>query len=110
MASKLPFIIGLGAGYVLGTRAGRAQYERLKSAASRAASRVAERPFVRDKVDAASARAGQFVRRQGEAVTDKVADAVKERLFGAPATPASPVVDATASEEPAQLGSDRAHR
>ena len=61
MASKLPFIIGLGAGYVLGTRAGRAQYERMKSAASRAASRIAERPFVRDKVDAASARAGQFV-------------------------------------------------
>ena len=84
MASKLPFIIGLGAGYVLGTRAGRAQYERMKSAASRAASRIAERPFVRDKVDAASARAGQFVRRQGEAVTDKVADAVKERSFAGP--------------------------
>ena len=50
MASKLPFIIGLGAGYVLGTRAGRAQYERMKTAASHAASRVAERPFVKDKV------------------------------------------------------------
>jgi len=37
MASKLPFIIGLGAGYVLGTRAGRAQYERSKTAASQAA-------------------------------------------------------------------------
>ena len=51
-----------------------------------------------------------IVRAGGEQVTDKVADAVKERLFGAPATPASPVVDATASEEPAQLASDRAHR
>ena len=51
MASKLPFIIGLGAGYVLGTRAGRAQYERMKTAASHAASRVAVRPFVKDKVD-----------------------------------------------------------
>ena len=78
MASKLPFIIGLGAGYVLGTRAGRAQYERMKTAASR----VAERPFVKDKVDAASTRAGQFMRKQGEVVTDKVADAVKDRLFG----------------------------
>ena len=48
MASKLPFIIGLGAGYVLGTRAGRAQYERMKTAASRAAARVAERPVVRE--------------------------------------------------------------
>ena len=27
MAGKIPFILGLGAGYVLGTRAGRAQYE-----------------------------------------------------------------------------------
>ena len=95
MASKLPFIIGLGAGYVLGTRAGRAQYERMKTAASRAASRVAERPFVREKVDAASSRAGRFVRRQGEVVTDKVADAVKDRLFRGPAAgppPASPAV------------------
>ncbi|QPL05218.1 MULTISPECIES: YtxH domain-containing protein [Actinomyces] len=77
MASKLPFILGLGAGYVLGTRAGRAQYERIKSAASR----VAEQPFVREKVDAATTRAASFVRQQGEAVTDKVADAVKETLF-----------------------------
>lgn len=80
MASKLPFIIGLGAGYVLGTRAGRAQYERIKAAAAR----VAEKPFVRDRVDAASAKAGEFARRQGEVVTDKVADAVKDRLFRGP--------------------------
>ena len=39
---------------------------------------------MRNKVDAASDRAGQFVRRQGEAVTDKVADAVKERFFAGP--------------------------
>lgn len=78
MASKLPFIIGLGAGYVLGTRAGRAQYERIKATATR----LAEQPFVRDRVDAASAKASTFVRQQGEAVTDKVADAVKDRLFG----------------------------
>ncbi len=91
MASKLPFIIGLGAGYVLGTRAGRAQYERMKTAASR----VAERPFVKDKVDAASTRAGQFMRKQGEVVTDKVADAVKDRLFRGPA-------DSAASSSPAR--------
>ena len=95
MASKLPFIIGLGAGYVLGTRAGRAQYERMKTAASHAASRVAERPFVKDKVDAASTRAGQFMRKQGEVVTDKVADAVKDRLFRGPA-------DSAASSSPAR--------
>jgi len=60
MTSKLPFVIGLGAGYVLGTRAGRAQYER------------------------PPAGAGRSARRQGEAVTDKVADAVKERFFAGP--------------------------
>ncbi|MBO3723484.1 YtxH domain-containing protein [Actinomyces bowdenii] len=90
MAGKIPFIIGLGAGYVLGTRAGRAQYERIKATASR----VAEQPYVREKVDAASARVGQAVRAQGEAVTEKVADAVKERLFGSSrstAAPAAPV-------------------
>ncbi|KGF02914.1 hypothetical protein [Actinomyces urogenitalis] len=87
MASKIPFILGLGAGYVLGTRAGRAQYERIKAAATR----VAEQPFVREKVDSASAKATSFARQQGEALTDKVVDAVKERLFGAPAQqPAAP--------------------
>ena len=35
MASKLPFLIGLTGGYVLGTRAGRAQYEKIKAAAGR---------------------------------------------------------------------------
>ncbi|WP_103063980.1 protoporphyrinogen oxidase [Actinomyces qiguomingii] len=77
MASKLPFIIGLGAGYVLGARAGRAQYERIKASATK----LMDQPFVRDKVSAASTRASAFVREQGEAVTDKVADVVKERLF-----------------------------
>lgn len=86
MASKIPFILGLGAGYVLGTRAGRAQYERMRSTAFR----LIEQPFVRDRVDAASSRANAFVRRQGEAVTDKVADAVKERLFGGPSPDPSP--------------------
>ena len=78
MASKIPFILGLGAGYVLGTRAGRAQYERIKAAAAR----IVERPSVRNKVDSASTKASNFVRQQGEAVTDKVAEAVKDRLFG----------------------------
>ena len=87
MASKIPFILGLGAGYVLGTRAGRAQYERLKSAATR----VTESTAVRERVGAAQTRLHDVVRQQGEVVTDKVADAVKERLFGQPTHPAEPV-------------------
>ncbi|WP_127841376.1 YtxH domain-containing protein [Actinomyces wuliandei] len=78
MATKIPFAIGLGVGYVLGARAGRAQYERIKATAAR----VAEQPFVRQRIDTASARVSQAVRAQGEAVTDKMADAVKDRLFG----------------------------
>lgn len=91
MASKIPFILGLGAGYVLGTRAGRAQYERLKSAATQ----VMDNPAVRERVDAAQSKVSQVVRRQGEVVTDKVADAVKDRLFGPrPQEPAQGPVDA----------------
>lgn len=85
MASKFTFVLGLGAGYVLGTRAGRAQYERIKATAGK----VAEQPFVREKVDAASTKATEFVRQQGEAVTEKVVDAVKDRLFGGPSTPSA---------------------
>lgn len=77
MASKIPFALGLGAGYVLGTRAGRAQYERIKATATR----IAEQPRVRETVDNASTRATAFAREQGEALTDRVVEAVKERVF-----------------------------
>lgn len=78
MASKLPFLIGLTGGYVLGTRAGRAQYEKIKAAAGR----VAETPAVRNRVDSTKAKVSDAVKRQGEKVTDKVVESVKERLFG----------------------------
>lgn len=77
MASKIPFVLGLGAGYVLGTRAGRAQYERIKATATR----FAEQPRVRETVDNASARATAFAKEQGEALTDRVVETVKERVF-----------------------------
>ena len=41
MSGKIPFILGLGAGYLLGTRAGRAQYERIKATAVK----IVEQPF-----------------------------------------------------------------
>ena len=87
MAGKLIFVLGLGTGYVLGTRAGRARYERMKARAVR----VMEQPFVRSRVDAVSTRIVNAVHSQGETITDKVADAVKERLFSSrPAQPAAP--------------------
>ncbi|WP_067779312.1 protoporphyrinogen oxidase [Actinomyces vulturis] len=78
MPSKMTFLVGLGAGYVLGTRAGRAQYERIKATASS----VAQSPSVRSRVEAVQDKLHDVVRQQGEVVTDKVAQAVKDRLFG----------------------------
>ena len=106
MGTKTGILVGLCIGYVLGTRAGRERYEQIRVGVAK----LRRFPVVARPRDAAGQKMSDIVRAGGEQVTDKVADAVKERLFGAPATPASPVVDATASEEPAQLGSDRAHR
>ncbi|EFU60992.1 MULTISPECIES: hypothetical protein [Actinomycetaceae] len=106
MGTKTGILVGICIGYVLGTRAGRERYEQIRVGVAK----LRRFPVVARPLDAAGQKMSDIVRAGGEQVTDKVADAVKERLFGAPATPASPVVDATASEEPAQLGSDRAHR
>ena len=72
--------VGFGIGYVLGTRAGREQYERI----CHFAAKVRRFPVVARPLDAAGEKVSSLVRTQGEKVTDKVADAVKERLFGTP--------------------------
>ncbi|MDO4260260.1 MAG: YtxH domain-containing protein [Actinomycetaceae bacterium] len=81
MGTKFGLILGLGIGYVLGTRAGREQYERIRAGASR----LRQVPVVAKPLDRAGEKLSDVVRAQGEAVTDKVAEAVKERLFGMPA-------------------------
>lgn len=86
MGTKFGIILGVGVGYVLGTRAGREQYEKIRNAASR----IRRTPIVAKPLDAAGNKVSDIVRLQGERVTDKVADAVKERLFGAPPTPQAP--------------------
>ena len=83
MGTKFGLLLGLGAGYVFGARAGREQYERIRLAASK----IRRFPVVAKPLDSAGEKVSNIVRAQGERVTDKVADAVKERLFGAPATP-----------------------
>lgn len=85
MGMKFGVLVGLGIGYVLGTRAGREQYERIRETTQR----LRRTPLVARPLDAAGQKMSDIVRAQGEAVTDKVADAVKERLFGAPSTPRS---------------------
>lgn len=75
---KLTTLATLGIGYVLGTRAGREQYEKIRAGASK----LRNLPFVSKPLDRAGEYVSGIVRNGGERVTDKVADAVKERLFG----------------------------
>ncbi|MDD7919283.1 hypothetical protein [Actinomycetospora callitridis] len=53
----IPFLLGAGVGYVLGTRAGRERYEQL----SRAYRRVADHPSVQGAAGVARAKAGEAV-------------------------------------------------
>ncbi|OKL50508.1 protoporphyrinogen oxidase [Boudabousia marimammalium] len=80
MGKKFNLLLGVGVGYILGSRAGRARYEQIL----RAASKVRNSNLVAKPLDRVGERAAEAIRHQGEVVTDKVADAVKERLFGAP--------------------------
>ncbi len=82
MGTKTGILIGVGIGYVLGTRAGRERYEQIRANASK----LRRVPIIARPLDAAGQKMSDLVRAGGEQVTDKVADAVKERLFGAPAT------------------------
>lgn len=53
---------------------------------------VKNSPAVKSRVDNAKSRAAEVVQQQGQKVTDKVADMVKERLFGAPTNQSEEVV------------------
>ncbi|MDU6661517.1 MAG: YtxH domain-containing protein [Actinomyces sp.] len=94
MGMKIGLALGLGVGYVLGTRAGRERYEKIKAAAHK----LREQPFASRPLDNAGQRVSEAVRTGGERVTDKVADAVKERLFGTP-TSTYEYVDVEVEEE-----------
>ena len=78
MGSKIALITALGVGYVLGTKAGRERYEQIKSGFRH----VRDTPIVSKPLDQAGVKLSDAVRAGGERVTDKVAEAVKERLFG----------------------------
>jgi hypothetical protein len=65
----LPFLLGVGVGYVLGTRAGRERYEQL----SKAYRRVADNPQVQAAAGVARAKAGEAVQAGVAVAKDKVA-------------------------------------
>ena len=70
MKGKLLFIAGLGIGYVLGTRAGREQYEKLKAQAAR----LWNDPRVQKQVDAVEG----YVKDKAPDVAEFVADGAKK--------------------------------
>jgi hypothetical protein len=70
MKGKILFVAGLGIGYVLGTRAGREQYEKLKAQAAR----LWNDPRVQQQVETAS----DFVKDKAPDVAEFVADGAKK--------------------------------
>lgn len=73
MKNKAVFLVGAGVGYVLGTRAGRQQFEVIKAKANH----LWNDPRVQSKVSTIESQATQFAKEQGSTLVDKAASAVK---------------------------------
>jgi len=78
MRYKVTFLAGLGAGYVLGARAGRARYESL----SRAARRVASNPQVQHTASSVSQQAGSLAAQASRVVGSRVGDRIPHPFSG----------------------------
>lgn len=72
MKGKLALLVGAGAGYVLGSRAGRARYEQIRSGARR----MWEDPRIQHKKQEATSAVKDAVREQGAAAKDKIQEKV----------------------------------
>ncbi|MDP4585916.1 MAG: YtxH domain-containing protein, partial [Microbacteriaceae bacterium] len=70
MRGKILFLLGLGVGYVFGTRAGRARYKQMKTAALK----VWNDPRVQEQVSAAT----DFVKENAPEVASAVSENVKK--------------------------------
>ncbi|WP_413451594.1 YtxH domain-containing protein [Georgenia phoenicis] len=75
---KLSFFVGAGVGYVLGARAGRQQFEKIKSASQQ----VWDNPRVQSSVHKVEEKVSEVAKDKASAVTDKVTDTVKSRMGG----------------------------
>ncbi len=82
MKTKAAFVLGAGVGYVLGTRAGRQQFEKIKGWASD----TWHDPRVQSRVDDLESTATQFAKEQGSALADKAKEqgfALKDKAVDA---------------------------
>jgi hypothetical protein len=82
MKGKVLFVVGLGVGYVLGTRAGRERYEQIK----RAAENVWNTPAVQQGVGNAKEFAKSRVGDLGDTVLDNVKNLIGSATKGSGAT------------------------
>lgn len=73
MRTKAAFLIGGAVGYVLGTRAGREQFEKIRAQAEK----LWADPRVQSKVSDVEQRASTLVKEMGPEIKDKVTGAVK---------------------------------
>ncbi len=78
MKGKLAFVVGAGVGYLMGTRAGRQQFEKIKGWASD----TWHDPRVQGYVQEAEQAASEFARTQGGALKDKAVSTAKGAFSG----------------------------
>jgi len=76
MRYRLTFVAGLALGYVLGTRAGRERYEKLKKSARQ----IAQNPAVRNTAETAAHQGREFAGKALHTVSDKVGDRVPDSV------------------------------
>ncbi|TAL45761.1 MAG: YtxH domain-containing protein [Salinibacterium sp.] len=97
MKGKILLVVGLGVGYVLGTRAGREKYDELKSAVLK----FWNDPRVQEQVD----HAEEFVKDKAPDVAEFLADSAKKMVSqvagSKKAAPTSPARKPAGSTRPA---------
>ncbi|MDR6905644.1 hypothetical protein J2X63_001330 [Agromyces sp. 3263] len=82
MKGKILFVVGVGVGYVLGTRAGRERYEQIRAAAEKVWNQPSVQQGVGTVKDFASARVGDL----GDTVLDGVKNLIGSATKGSGAT------------------------
>ncbi|AEE47727.1 hypothetical protein [Cellulomonas fimi] len=78
MKGKMAFVVGAGVGYLLGTRAGRGQFEKIKGWAND----VWQDPRVQGYVQDVESQATAFAKQQGVALKDKAVEAARSAVAG----------------------------